>query len=221
MHRTYEFDVSDILTVGQNSIKLVFSPANVYFKERQKDEKLFSSRDTLSGASHLRKSLCMSGWDWGPRLPDAGIWRSIYLLTVDSPRIADVHILQEHCENRVFVTPTAEIEGKDYDVLCTVTSPSGERFTIPLNEKSEIPNPLLWWINGLGAPNLYTFTLEVIQSGKCVDRLEKKIGLRSLKLIKNKDKYGEEFAFEINGIKFFAMGADYIPEDNILSRITK
>lgn len=221
MHRTYEFDVSDVLVDGQNSIKLVFSPANIYFKKKQKDEELFSSRDTLCGASHLRKSLCMSGWDWGPRLPDAGIWRSIYLLTADSPRITDFRILQEHCENRVFVTPTAEIEGEEYEVSCTVTSPSGEKFTIPLNEKSEIANPLLWRINGLGTPNLYTFTFEVTQNGKCVDRLEKRIGLRSLKLIRNKDKYGEEFSFEINGIKFFAMGADYIPEDNILSRITR
>ena len=34
------------------------------------------------------------------------------------------------------------------------------------------------------------------------------------------DEYGESFYHRVNGIPFFAMGADYIPEDNILSRIT-
>lgn len=29
---------------------------------------------------------------------------------------------------------------------------------------------------------------------------------------------GRNFAYEVNGLKIFAMGADYIPEDNILTR---
>ena len=41
-----------------------------------------------------------------------------------------------------------------------------------------------------------------------------------MKLIREKDQYGECFCHEVNGVRFFAMGADYIPEDNILSRIT-
>jgi beta-mannosidase len=35
-----------------------------------------------------------------------------------------------------------------------------------------------------------------------------------------KDEWGSEFAFMVNGIKIFAKGADYIPEDLIYSRIT-
>jgi len=35
-----------------------------------------------------------------------------------------------------------------------------------------------------------------------------------------KDQWGEEFCHVVNGVKVFAMGADYIPEDNILSRVT-
>ena len=67
--------------------------------------------------------------------------------------------------------------------------------------------------NGRSAP-------EIIESGKIVDHSEKKIGLRTLKLVREKDRYGESFCHEVNGIKFFAMGADYIPMDSVLSRIT-
>ena len=143
MHRTYEFDVTEFLCRGKNSIKLVFAPANAYFKEKQKQEELFVSIDTLKGALHLRKSLYMSGWDWSPRLTDAGIWKSIYLLTVDSPRIREVQILQEHSGGRVFVTPKAEAEGEDYSIICRVSAPDGDNFAFPVNRKSEIPNPQL------------------------------------------------------------------------------
>jgi beta-mannosidase len=36
-----------------------------------------------------------------------------------------------------------------------------------------------------------------------------------------KDEWGNAFAQEVNGIQMFAMGADYIPEDNVFSRITE
>ena len=39
-------------------------------------------------------------------------------------------------------------------------------------------------------------------------------------IAREKDEHGESFAHEVNGVKIFAMGADYIPEDNILSRVT-
>ena len=34
-------------------------------------------------------------------------------------------------------------------------------------------------------------------------------------------KYGSEFCFVVNGVKIFAMGANYIPQDNLLSRISR
>ena len=53
-----------------------------------------------------------------------------------------------------------------------------------------------------------------------LDTWERRIGLRTMTMTIEKDEYGESFAHEVNGIKIFAMGADYIPEDNILSRVT-
>ncbi len=214
MHRTYEFDVTDVLKAGENTICIVFYPPIPYITEKVKEENLYEPYHCSHGAGHIRKAHCMMGWDWGPRLPDAGIWKDIELLVLDSARITDFHILQRHDKDKVYITANVETD-REVDVTVTVTSPDGDSYTIPANKEVEIANPKLWWPNGLGEQPLYTVVAECDE-----DQAEKRIGLRVLKLIREKDQYGECFCHEVNGVRFFAMGADYIPEDNILSRVT-
>jgi len=221
MHRTYEFDVSDILIDGENEIKITCLSPNKFVREMYKKEKLSGASDCLKGHPHLRKASCMMGWDWGPMLPDAGIWKDIYLLTVDSDRIGEVHITQRHNNGKVFVTPTVKTQKNIANINVKVTAPCGLEFSLPANVESEIINPKLWWPNGFGEQNLYSFKIELLENGIVVDCDYKRIGLRELKLIREKDKWGECYCHEVNGIRFFAMGADYIPEDNILSRYSK
>lgn len=156
----------------------------------------------------------------GPRLPDAGIWRDIYLLAADSDRIDDVRILQRHENGNVWLTANVSTEQKNADIQVLLTDPDGKEYEIPANKEYKVEEPQLWWPNGLGKQALYHITVSLIQNGVEVDRAEKSIGLRTLRLVRERDKYGESFCHEVNGVRFFAMGADYIPEDNILSRIT-
>lgn len=219
MHRSYEFDVTELLMDGENSIRVVFHPFDDYIKEKQSKEPLMAPWHCSEGAGHIRKASCMMGWDWGPRLPDAGIWKDIELLVLDSARITDFHILQSHEEGKVYLTPKVDTD-REPQVTVTVKTPEGELLELAAGEETEIPNPKLWWPNGLGEQPLYTVTAKVMEGGEVTDSVEKKVGLRTLKLIREKDEYGESFCHEINGVRFFAMGADYIPEDNILSRVT-
>ena len=78
MHRTYEFDVTDLLVEGENEIKIVCHPVDAYIKEKHEEHPLPASRDALEGFGHIRKAHCMLGWDWGPRLPDAGYSNAAY-----------------------------------------------------------------------------------------------------------------------------------------------
>lgn len=221
MHRSYEFDVTNALKDGENEIRLTFSSPNKFLREKYAENPVPGCLDALYGSPHLRKASCMLGWDWGPRLPDAGIWKDIYLLTLDSDRISEVHITQRHTDGKVFVTPTVTTQKGIADVTVSVTTPCGCEFTIPANSESEIENPKLWWPNGFGEQNLYTFKISITENGNVVDCDTKRIGLRDLKLVREKDKFGETFCHEINGLRFFAMGADYIPEDNIMSRYSE
>ena len=219
MHRTWEFSVGDCLTDGENEIKIVFHPVDEYIKEKQKEHWLGGTSDPLDGFAHIRKAQCMMGWDWGPRLPDAGIWRDIYLLEKDSARITEFKVTQNHKDGKVFITPFVATDETAF-VKVIFKTPDGSVSEITPNEEYEILNPQLWWPNGLGNQPLYTVRAEIIENGEVKDSSEKKIGLRELKLIREKDKWGESFCHEVNGIRFFAMGADYIPGDSIFSRIT-
>ena len=74
----------------------------------------------------------------------------------------------------------------------------------------------------MGEQPLYTVIVELSDSfGNVIDIAKKRIGFRKMEMSTVKDEYGSEFAHKINNVKFFAMGADYIPEDNILSRCNK
>ena len=220
MHITYEFDVTDKLVSGENEIKVVCHEIDTYIKEKQAECNTFDTIQALAGFPYIRKSHCMLGWDWGPFLPDMGIWRNVYLITKDSARITEFKIEQRHEKGKVYVTPKV-LTDEECDVRVTLTSPSGESTTLSVGEEYEVTSPRLWWPRGLGEQPLYTARAEIVRDGCILDECEIRIGLRELKLIREKDRWGESFTHECNGIKFFAMGADYIPEDNILSRCSK
>lgn len=220
MHRTYEWDITPFLHSGINEISLTFSSADAYIKAKQRMQHRAGSPECLDGFSHLRKAHCMMGWDWGPRLPDAGIWRPIYLLEKNSARLTDIRITQRHDKKRVWITVTAVT---DEEAACKImlASPDGNEHILQNGVEFEVERPQLWWPNGLGEQPLYTVETNLLENGISVDKCVKKIGLRTLKLIQEEDEWGRCFCHEVNGLRMFAMGADYIPEDNILSRCNR
>lgn len=219
MHRRYKFNINEFLQ-SENELKLTFHSANRYFKKKYvKRVWGGGNRDSLLGYSYLRKSFCMSGWDWGPRLPDAGIWKDVYLLVGNTDKIENIRITQRHENGRVWITPIVSTKKSTAKIQVILTSPNGEKATISANCENEISDPKLWWPNGLGEQNLYNLSIFLYEDDKVVDSASKNVGLRTMRLVRTKDEYGEGFCHEVNGIKFFAMGADYIPEDCILSRM--
>ena len=80
--------------------------------------------------------------------------------------------------------------------------------------------PKLWWSNGLGEPFLYRFRTDIIAGGELLDSKTERVGIRSLKVVHQPDKDGHTFYIELNGRPVFAKGANYIPSDNFLPRVT-
>ncbi len=218
MHICYEFDVTDILVEGENLLKVECHSVREYCYEREREFTLYPNPNTISGFGYLRKAHCMLGWDWGPILPDMGIWRSVSLVIHDSAEITDLHITQRHENGKVYITPNVKLSA-EAPTRVVLIDPDGVELEIGSNEEHMIDEPRLWWPHGLGEQPLYTVRVEVLEDGKVVQEQSRRVGLRTLDLVRKKDKWGESFTHECNGIKFFAMGADYIPEDNIFSRI--
>ena len=228
MHRTWTFDVKALAVEGANTLEVRLSSPLKYIRAAYQKVKADGSSDATTGFPHLRKAHCMFGWDWGPRLPDAGIFRSATLLKVDRARLLSVRVHQEHAHGKVALDFTPEIESHtgccpcsedEFSVRITVTAPNGRTFTSD-GGSILIDEPELWWPNGYGAQPLYEVKAALFASGRPLDEWVRRIGLRTLTMRRVKDQWGESFETHVNGVSIFAMGADYIPEDNLLGRVT-
>lgn len=219
MHITWVWDVKEQLHAGENTLEIRFDSPILYCAKKAEEAPGWESSDATPGFRHLRKAHCMFGWDWGPRLPDAGIWRPIFLRTWDTARLENALMLQAHHDGVVDVTIRPEIASESA-WSAEITAPDGEVLTLPETTATEqvitIEHPQLWWPNGLGKQPLYRVTVRLATG----DTRMWRIGLRTMTVSREKDEWGEEFCHVVNGMKVFAMGADYIPEDNILARVT-
>lgn len=219
MHITWVWDVKEQLHAGENTLEIRFDSPILYCAKKADEAPGWESSDATPGFRHLRKAHCMFGWDWGPRLPDTGIWRPIFLRTWDAARLENALMLQAHHDGVVDVTIRPEIAGESA-WSAEITAPDGEVIIIPETTAAEqvitIEHPQLWWPNGLGKQPLYRVTVRLATG----DTRTWRIGLRTMTVSREKDEWGEEFCHVVNGVKVFAMGADYIPEDNILARVT-
>ncbi|MBO7148738.1 MAG: glycoside hydrolase family 2 protein [Clostridia bacterium] len=218
MHRAYTYDVKALLKEGNNIIELDFDSPVKFFEEMNNKHFLYTNEDTIPGAAHLRKALYMSGWDWGPTLPDMGIFRPVILDAYNEDKIDNVNVRQHHENGEV--TLDIEVETKHGKSVDIYTEIDGKEILLKNGKgKIKIENPNLWWVRGYGEQYLYKLTVKMVSEGKIIDTDTKSIGLRTLTVSTEKDPTGSEFCFVINGVKIFSMGANYVPQDNLLSRI--
>lgn len=224
MHRTWEFDVKDLLREGENNIAVHFASPTKFIRESYAADPADGTADAMEGFPSLRKAHCMFGWDWGPRLPDAGIWRDISLIGVDTARIRDVLVKQFHEDGRAALeidTHIARLTDAPAEVRVSVTAPDGTVLTGAGETcRIEVPDPRLWWPAGYGGQPLYRVEAELVSGGTRLDVWSRRIGLRTMTVSRVKSEHGESFSHCVNGVDVFAMGMDYIPEDNLLPRVT-
>lgn len=228
MHREYEFDVKELLWEGENFLRVLLSSPIEYCEKKHNEKPVLERKDSLKGSYYLRKAHCMFGWDWGPRLPDMGIWRDVSLKGYNCGRIEEVYVVQNHHKDMVeldirvhreawtdeAVTIMLEIEAPNGNIISHATSSK----EIEEHIKIIIENPMLWWPNGYGEQPLYKLRVELCKEDEILDHKEMKLGLRTVKVKREKDEWGESFTFVVNDVELFLMGADYIPEDNLLGR---
>jgi len=235
MYRKWEFDVSGIVRPGKNIIEIRFDSAVEYLRKREAVRHLPGwNTMNVPGRSWMRKEPCNFGWDWGPELITCGIWRPIYLAVVDNARLVDVHLQQDH-STKGEVRLSAKIHAQKiindrFKVRVHISDPSGRKVAKAESRIAgssaeislDIAKPELWWPNGLGKQPLYTVAVDLLdQNGAAADTWSRRIGLRTLKLDRHPDLWGESFQFRVNGVPFFAKGANWIPADTFVTRVSR
>ena len=228
MHRRWRFDVTG-LSAGEHTLSVLLHSPLRYIEDKQARRPLWGVSSTVPGFPHIRKAHYMFGWDWGPALPDMGLWRDVRLEMWQEGRICHVQYSQVHSEDAVALTVTPVWEdpadGQTWDL--TVLSPDGD----PLIRLSgtapgacvtqTIRSPRLWWPNGLGEHPLYTVVITVhTADGSEGQTVRERIGLRTVTIRQEPDAWGESFCLHVNGRDVFAMGANWIPTDALLPRCT-
>lgn len=232
MHCTYRYEVKALLKPQGNELSLYFHSPTEYIVNANKKDRLWGVDDAVDGIAHLRKAHCMFGWDWGPRLPDMGVFRPVRLESFNKARIDNSQISQNHTDGSVelyiavnidrFSDGDLTVEARLTDDCGTDICESTECFSDKASIRIAVEKPKLWWPNNYGQQHLYDVEILLRDAGGNVaDKDCKRIGLRTLTVRREEDKWGESFEIIVNGIAIFAMGADYIPEDNILARTSR
>ena len=211
------------MQIGENHLKIIFKSASNLGKVEAKklpyilpgDEKVFT-----------RKAQYHYGWDWGPRFVTCGIYKPIKLHFWNDIQIENVRYEQDSLTDELalinFVISLNCEKSGNYKLNINSESKNFElqKGQNKIEFPYEIANPKRWWCNGLGEANLYNFQINIFKKKKIIDSKNLNIGLRTIELVQEKDDVGKSFYFKVNGKPVFMKGANYIPPDSFLPRVT-
>lgn len=243
MFRTWNIDVTGKIKKGENELRIVLeSPTKKGLEElnafgfqlaadNDQSEVGEMGKDRVS--PYVRKAPYHFGWDWGPRLVTSGIWRPVLLRSWNKMRIRDVSIIIDRLtDEKAEMTAKIDIESlvsEKFEIRLFVDGIlKFSRDSIPRDgvPRDGVPfiidNPERWQPNGSGDQKLYAIQVELVINDEVVDTKTVKTGLRTVNLVQQPDEEGEgkSFYFEVNGQAVFAKGANYIPNDVFLNRVS-
>ena len=205
-----EFDVNDFVRVGKNSLCVKFSP----FK---KTESYINERE--AGVPVSAKSF--------------GILGDVYLMAYSQVRILDVLVETElDSFNTALIGLLVDVERysekKRLEVIARICYKGNvliERHSAldssSLEIKMEVKNPQLWWPASMGDQPLYEVTVDIFDERNCVDHLSKRVGLRNFEIREEIFERVKSKRFYINGKPLLLKGAEWIPADLYVARLTR
>ena len=234
-------DIKRFLHVGKNQLVIRLTSGMELHYPRDAVSFYCASENAICDQRvYTRKPQFTYGWDWCQPVPTCGIGRSIEIEAFSGAQViasrvdtlkldgddAEVEfhfeieksdmVSSAECE----LTYTLEFEGKTvYTGKKTLMLVGGVNFA---EERVTIKNAKLWWPNGYGAQNLYTFKACCVTKGILHEMQPKKIGIRTLELDTSKLKDGSRnFFFKVNGVRIFCKGGNWVPTDSLYLRTPK
>jgi beta-mannosidase len=238
MYRSWKIPVKDYVVSGNNTLQIKFhSPvrigmeellANGYAVPANGEQAPMDKRTSV----FTRKAPYHYGWDWAPRLVTYGIWKPVLLHSWDLAHIEHFYVNQKeitltYADYQLELNIQADSE-KSLKAIVQInnemtvshifkTKPGKNKVMVDL----KIEDPNLWWTNGLGDPYLYDMKIQLMHGNTILDEKKHKLGVRTIEIVQEKDDVGESFYFKLNGVPVFMKGANYIPSDMMIPRVSE
>ncbi|KAB1231014.1 beta-mannosidase [Chryseobacterium viscerum] len=221
MFRKWNIPVKQYLKAGNNTLQIKFTSAVNAGKELAKKVPFTMPE---SPRSFVRKAQYQFGWDWGPRLVTAGIWKDVQLEFWNNAKIITVKNIQSKSAEDLRFEVEIEVQNAgDYTLDLNkihkrISLKKGTHtITIPYNTSGME----LWQPNGRGDAHLHHFEVKLSKDQKNIDIKNIRIGVRSVELVQEKDEKGKSFYFKVNGHPLYIKGTNWIPGDSFSPRMTK
>ncbi|WP_282947984.1 glycoside hydrolase family 2 protein [Cellulomonas endometrii] len=236
MHRSYRFDVRELADGDERPLTVDLRSATAYADELRDALGDRPSAYSPVPFNFVRKMACSFGWDWGPDLRTAGLWKPVRVERWSVARLARVRPqvgLGPDGTGRVAVHVDVERSGLGDATPLTVRAAVhgvAAETTVPADATSAVlelavPGAPVWWPVGHGDQPLADLevTLAVAQDGGAVslDAWHRRVGFRSVALDTTDDEHGTRFTVVVNGRPVEVRGANWIPDDHFVSRITR
>ena len=227
--RRHRLDVTPWVRPGANEIQIVFpnaiAEANKRFDEHRFELPWDHMNCRTAPINLLRKTQCAAGWDWNISLMPLGLYGDALLQCVPVALVDHLQVHQVHRDQGVQVRVEVELAVAEDGQTEVEVQFNGEVRTKVLQVRAgkvvhheifEVDAPRLWWPTGQGEPYLYSLAVDV-------DGVQhrRRVGLRTLELVTDKDAIGTTMKFRVNGRDVFAKGANWIPADALPGRITE
>ena len=231
-HRSYRFDVTQTVSVGSNELVIEFDAP---LRAARESQARIGATPLVGDAlpyNALRKMACNFGWDWGPTLTTAGIWRPVRIHQWSTARLAEVvpvvsvdpsgrgqvelSIRLERTQSEA-VDLTVDLVGPHDTNQRVVVSTDGLSATVSLS----VDQPERWWPRGHGGQPLYELTVRASVNGRDLDTWSHLIGFRDVEVRIRPDQHGTSFEFHVNGQFIWIKGANWIPDDCFPSRMSR
>ncbi|MFC7063363.1 beta-mannosidase [Halobacillus seohaensis] len=224
----HTFDISDEIRKGKNVLAVKFDPLSVHIAEKERDYWCSYGKERI----WARKSAMNFGWDWGPRLVTTGIWKDVQLKKHIKAKFDSVFIqTAELSDEAATVNVQVDVGEQFYNqesLRFEVELTSGEDLHTAkgLIEKDTgqaeiyVRSPKLWWTHDLGSPHLYDCTIRLLdEADQTIDEHQQKFGIREVKVEQKHENNENLFTFNLNGVRLFAKGANWIPVHNFIGAV--
>ncbi|MEU9454294.1 glycoside hydrolase family 2 protein [Streptomyces sp. NPDC048277] len=222
MHRSYRFDVTGLH--GRLAVRFDSAYTEAAAVRDRLGERPAAYAEPYQ---YIRKMACSFGWDWGPTLVTAGIWRPVRLEHWSTARISRVRPVVTVERGAGVVELHVDVErtrgGARLDVEVRVGGRTA-RASVRDGQgvvRVEVPDVRLWWPRGYGEQPLYDVELTLLHGDGVLDSWRRRVGFRTVELDRRGDEHGTGFTFAVNGERLFARGVNWIPDDVFPSRVTR